>query len=80
MDNTHRTVVYPLLGTPQQMFKEENVYVIHEKAEIGKIYSIICPNCHSLFFSKIDNVQNVRLMSVLVLAVKKGFLPQDEHI
>jgi len=42
------------------MFKEENVYVIHEKAEIGKIYSIICPNCHSLFFSKIDKDEAVK--------------------
>lgn len=50
MDNTHRTVVYPLLGTPQQMFKEENVYVIHEKAEIGKIYSIIMSELSFIVF------------------------------
>ena len=37
------------------MFKGENIYVIHEKAEIGKFYSFKCPNCHSLFISRTMN-------------------------
>ena len=55
MDKTHRRDQYPLLGEPQQLFEGDNVYVIHEKAEIGKVYSFKCPHCHSLFISKTMN-------------------------
>ena len=47
---------YPLLGDPKQMFEGENIYVIQEKAEIGKTYSFICPQCHTHFTScTLDN-------------------------
>lgn len=52
---------YPLLGEPQQLFEGDNVYVIHEKAEIGKVYSFKCPNCHSLFISKTMNDEVMKI-------------------
>jgi len=62
MDKTHRRDQYPLLGEPQLMFEGDNVYVIHEKAEIGKVYSFKCPHCHSLFISKTmdDEVMKIK--------------------
>ncbi len=61
MDKYHQVDQYPLLGTPQQMFKGENIYVIHEKAEIGKFYSFKCPNCHSSFVSRTMNEEVVNI-------------------
>ena len=51
MDKTYRRENHPLLGEPQQMFEGDNIYVVHEKAEIGKMYSFICPQCHTPFVS-----------------------------
>lgn len=61
MDKTHRREQYPLLGEPQQLFEGDNVYVIHEKAEIGKVYSFKCPHCHSLFISKTMNDEVMKI-------------------
>lgn len=44
--------VPPLLGVARQMFEGDNVYVVNERAEIGKSYSFICPRCHQIFISK----------------------------
>lgn len=52
---------YPPLGEPRQMFEGDNVYVIHEKAEIGKVYSFKCPQCHSLFISKTLNDEVMKI-------------------
>jgi len=48
MNQSNKINQYPLLGEPQQLFEGENVYVIHEKAQIGKMYSFKCPQCHSI--------------------------------
>lgn len=61
MDKTVRRDQYPLLGEPQQLFEGDNVYVIHEKAEIGKVYSFKCPHCHSLFISKTVNDEVMKI-------------------
>lgn len=61
MDKTHRRDRFPQLGEPQLMFEGDNVYVIHEKADIGKIYSFKCPNCHSLFISKTDDDEVMKI-------------------
>lgn len=61
MDETSGRNQYPILGEPQQLFEGDNVYVIHEKAEIGKVYSFKCPHCHSLFFSKTENDEVMRI-------------------
>ena len=61
MDKTKRRDQYPLLGEPIQMFEGDNVYVIHERAEIGKVYSFICPCCHSLFISKTNNDEVMKI-------------------
>lgn len=62
MDKTFRREQYPLLGEPQQMFEGDNVYVVNEKAELGKTYSFVCPQCHTPFVSKAtdDEVKQVR--------------------
>lgn len=52
MDKTYKRDQYPLLGAPQQIFEGDNVYVVNEKAEVGKTYSFVCPQCHALFVSK----------------------------
>lgn len=59
--NQKRQKQYPLLGEPQQLFEGDNVYVIHEQAEIGKFYSFKCPNCHSLFISKTMNDEVMKI-------------------
>lgn len=51
MDKTYRRENYPLLGEPKLMFEGDNIYVVHERAEIGKTYSFICPHCHTPFAS-----------------------------
>ena len=55
MERTRRRDQFPLLGEPIQMFAGEHVYVIHERAEKGKVYSFKCPQCHSFFISKTDD-------------------------
>ena len=61
MERTHRIDRYPLLGEPVQLFEGDNVYVIHEMAQIGKVYSFKCPNCHSLFISKANDDEVVKI-------------------
>ena len=61
MNKTHRRDQYPLLGEPQQLFDGDNVYVIHEKAQIGKVYSFKCPQCHSIFISKTDSDEVMKI-------------------
>ena len=61
MNQSNKKNQYPLLGEPQQLFEGENVYVIHEKAQIGKMYSFKCPQCHSIFISKTTNDEVVRI-------------------
>ena len=61
MNQSNRKKQYPLLGEPQQLFEGENVYVIHEKAQIGKMYSFKCPLCHSLFISKTTTDEVVKI-------------------
>ena len=51
MDKTYRRENYPLLGEPKLMFEGDNIYVVHERAEVGKMYSFICPHCHTPFAS-----------------------------
>lgn len=53
---------FPLLGDPKRMFEDDNIYVISEKAEKGRTYSIVCPRCHSVFFActRTDEVMKVK--------------------
>ena len=52
MEKKKRKMKYPLLGEAQQMFEGDNIYVVHERAIVDKIYSFICPRCHAVFISK----------------------------
>lgn len=52
---------YPLLGEPRQLFEGDNVYVVYERAEIGKLYNFICPCCHTVFTSKTENDEVVKI-------------------
>lgn len=52
---------FPLLGEPKQLFEGDNVYVILEKAELGKVYSFKCPHCHFTFISKTDNDEVMKI-------------------
>ena len=61
MDRTHRIDRFPLLGEPVQLFEGDNVYVINEKAQIGQVYSFKCPNCHSLFISKTNDDEVMKI-------------------
>lgn len=54
-------IQYPILGEPRQLFDGDNVYVVHERAEVGKLYSFICPCCHTVFISKTDNDEVVKI-------------------
>ena len=62
MDKTYRAAQHPLLGEPHKMFEDDNLYVINERAEIGKSYTFICPQCHSHFIGQAltDEVQKLR--------------------
>ena len=62
MNNLQNKEDYPLLGDPKQMFESDNIYVIQEKAEKGKIYSFICPQCHTHFtaFTDDDEVKQIK--------------------
>lgn len=62
MDKTYRAALHPLLGEPQKMFEDDNLYVIDEQAEIGKYYTFICPKCHSNFIGQAlsDEVQKIK--------------------
>lgn len=51
----------PLLGEPRQLFDGDNVYVVYERAEINKLYSFICPCCHTVFISKTENDEVVKI-------------------
>ena len=57
MERKKRKMKYPLLGEAQQMFEGDNIYVVHERAIVGKVYSFICPRCHSVFISKTVTVR-----------------------
>ena len=54
-------IQHPILGEPLQLFDGDNVYVVHERAEVGKLYSFICPCCHTVFISKTDNDEVVKI-------------------
>lgn len=62
MDHTLRNNNYPLLGEPEQMFEGDNLFVIVESAEKDKVYSFICPRCHSYFISSThdDEVRKIK--------------------
>lgn len=49
------------MGEAQQMFEGDNIYVVHERAIVDKIYSFICPSCHSVFISKTINDEVVKI-------------------
>ena len=57
--NTHRTNLYPSYGTPLQMLRKDEIYVLHEHAEVGR-----CCNFKyvllmlSVFFCHNLNAQN----------------------
>ncbi len=51
----------PILGEPKRVFEGENVYVVNEKAEIGRKYSFVCPSCHALFFGKAKDTEVTEL-------------------
>ena len=61
MERKKRKMKYPLLGEAQQMFEGDNIYVVHERAIVGKVYSFICPRCHSVFISKTVNDDVVKV-------------------
>lgn len=61
MERKKRKMKYPLLGEAQQMFEGDNIYVVHERAIVDKIYSFICPRCHSVFISKTINDDVVKI-------------------
>ena len=61
MEKKKRKMKYPLLGEAQQMFEGDNIYVVHERAIVDKIYSFICPRCHSVFISKTINDDVVKI-------------------
>lgn len=62
MEEAIRKTKYPLLGEPRKMFADDNVYVVDERAEIGKIYSFVCPHCHAHFASQVlsNEVQKIK--------------------
>lgn len=62
MDKSYGQELYPLLGDPQKMFEDDNVYVVSERAEPGKIYNFVCPHCHRHFVSQAtsEDVQKVK--------------------
>ncbi len=61
MERKKRKMKYPLLGEAQQMFEGDNIYVVHERAIVDKVYSFICPRCHSVFISKTVNDDVVKV-------------------
>ena len=61
MERKKRKMKYPLLGEAQQRFEGDNIYVVHERAIVGKVYSFICPRCHSVFISKTVNDDVVKV-------------------
>lgn len=61
IERKKRKMKYPLLGEAQQMFEGDNIYVVHERAIVDKIYSFICPRCHSVFISKTINDDVVKI-------------------
>lgn len=61
MERKKRKMKYPLLGEAQQMFEGDNIYVVHERAIVDKVYSFICPRCHSVFISKTVNDEVVKV-------------------
>lgn len=62
MEKTSRKDKCPLLGEPKKMFENDNVYVVSEKAEIGKVYSFVCPQCHTQFIAQAqsDDVHKIK--------------------
>lgn len=61
MEKKRRKIKYPLLGEAQQMFEGDNIYVVHERAIVDKVYSFICPRCHTVFISKTVNDDVVKI-------------------
>ena len=61
MEKKRRKIKYPLLGEAQQMFEGDNIYVVHERAIVDKVYSVICPRCHTVFISKTVNDDVVKI-------------------
>lgn len=61
MEKKRRKIKYPLLGEAQQMFEGDNIYVVHERAIVDKVYSFICPRCHTVFLSKTVNDDVVKI-------------------
>ena len=37
MEKKRRKIKYPLLGEAQQMFEGDNIYVVHERANVNKV-------------------------------------------
>lgn len=62
MNNKFKRNRYPLLGEPRKMFADDNVYVVDERAELGKAYSFVCPHCHAHFVSQVlsNEVQRIK--------------------
>lgn len=60
MDKTYRRNQFPILGEPRLIFEGENVYVIDERAELGRTYSFVCPHCHTHYLSRADSGEVTR--------------------
>lgn len=54
MDKIIKSTNYPLLGEPKRMFEDDNIYVISELAVKDKMYSFVCPHCHTVFADSIQ--------------------------
>lgn len=48
----NRKIMHPILGIPQ---KVGNAYVVKDYALVGKIYTIVCPQCHQPLLVKVSS-------------------------
>ena len=89
-ENPNQKKTVSLLGQPEKAPGDNRVYVIKQRAKVGQLYKMVCPECGFSMVKKVANVgivHSARRLSVLRLSltlpnlqpIHRIFLRQGNH-